>query len=61
MVRFGKSSSETEYIYQYLYLPKNSPDIIKVPSMSFVMIGDEGDPNGESDSKFMKLLQEKGF
>ena len=33
--------------FKDLYLPKNSPVIIEVPSMSFAMIDGEGDPNGE--------------
>lgn len=33
--------------YKDLYLPKNSPVIIEVPTMSFAMIDGEGDPNGE--------------
>ncbi len=33
--------------FKDLYLPKNSPCIIEVPPMKFVMIDGEGDPNGE--------------
>lgn len=33
--------------FKDLYLPKNSPSIIEVPSMKFVMIDGQGDPNGE--------------
>ena len=33
--------------FKALYLPKNSPCIIEVPSMKFAMIDGEGDPNGE--------------
>lgn len=33
--------------FKELYLPKNSPSIIEVPSMKFAMIDGQGDPNGE--------------
>jgi hypothetical protein len=34
--------------FKELYLPKNSPTIIDVPSMNFAIIDGEGDPNGEA-------------
>lgn len=34
-------------VYKDLYLPKESPVIVKVPSMDFIMIEGKGDPNGE--------------
>lgn len=33
--------------YKELYLPKNEPVLIDVPTMSFVMLEGQGDPNGE--------------
>jgi len=33
--------------FKDLYLPKNRPSIIEVPSMKFIMIDGKGDPNGE--------------
>jgi len=33
--------------FKELYLPKNSPSIIEVPTMHFAIIDGEGDPNGE--------------
>lgn len=36
--------------FKDLYLPKNSPCIIEVPTMSFAVIDGEGDPNGEEFS-----------
>jgi hypothetical protein len=33
--------------YKDLYLPKKSPGIVMVPTMNFVMIQGEGNPNGE--------------
>ncbi len=33
--------------FKDLYLPKNSPSIIEVPTMKFAAIDGEGDPNGE--------------
>lgn len=33
--------------YKELYMPKNSPVIIDVPSINFIMLGGSGDPNGE--------------
>lgn len=33
--------------FKDLYLPKNSPCIIEVPSINFAVIDGEGDPNGE--------------
>jgi len=38
---------EYKKVLKELYLPQNSPSVIDVPSMSFVMIDGEGDPNGE--------------
>lgn len=36
--------------FKELYLPKNNPTVIDVPSMRFVIIDGEGDPNGEEFS-----------
>lgn len=33
--------------FKELYLPKNSPSIIEVPTMKFVVIDGQGDPNGD--------------
>ncbi|MDF2822338.1 MAG: hypothetical protein K0R15_2786 [Clostridiales bacterium] len=42
--------------FKNLYLPKNSPCMIEVPSMSFVAIDGEGDPNGEEFATVMAAL-----
>lgn len=34
--------------YKELYLPKNTPSIVEVPSIRFAVIEGEGDPNGET-------------
>jgi hypothetical protein len=36
--------------FKELYLPKNTPTIIDVPSIKFVIIDGKGDPNGEDFS-----------
>ncbi len=36
--------------YKALYLPKNKPELIEIPQMTFVMLEGEGDPNGETFS-----------
>jgi hypothetical protein len=36
--------------FKELYLPKNNPIVIDVPSMRFAIIDGEGDPNGEEFS-----------
>jgi hypothetical protein len=36
--------------FKELYLPKNKPTVIDVPSMRFAIIDGEGDPNGEEFS-----------
>lgn len=33
--------------YKDLYLPKTKPALVTVPSMNFIMIAGQGDPNGE--------------
>lgn len=38
---------EYKKAYKELYLPKAIPSIVTVPSINFVMIEGEGDPNGE--------------
>jgi len=50
-------------VFKDLYLPKNDPGIIEVPSMKFACIDGKGDPNGKfvtneilSESKFLKLF-----
>lgn len=34
--------------FKNLYLPKKTPGILTVPSINFIMIDGEGDPNGEA-------------
>ena len=41
----GKLDYKKEY--KNLYIPKKEPVIVIVPSISFIMIDGEGDPNGE--------------
>ncbi len=42
--------------FKELYLPKNNPNVIDVPSMRFVIIDGEGDPNGEEFSLAVAAL-----
>lgn len=42
--------------FKHLYLPKTSPEVIEVPSMSFLMINGSGDPNGEDFAKATEAL-----
>ena len=44
----GKLEYKKEF--KELYLPKNNPAVIDVPSMRFAMIDGDGDPNGEEFS-----------
>ena len=37
-------------VFKELYIPKNNPTVIDVPSMRFAIISGEGDPNGEEFS-----------
>jgi hypothetical protein len=34
--------------YKAFYLPKNKPECIEIPEMTFIVIEGEGDPNGEA-------------
>ncbi len=38
---------EFKKAYKDLYLPKNCPVIVSVPSINYIMIDGKGDPNGE--------------
>jgi hypothetical protein len=38
------------------YLPKNSPEIINIPSFNFFTIEGEGDPNSSSFSNYVEVL-----
>jgi hypothetical protein len=42
--------------FKHLYLPKTLPEVIEVPSMSFLMINGLGDPNGEDFAKATEAL-----
>ncbi|WP_054955578.1 GyrI-like domain-containing protein [Paenibacillus dakarensis] len=42
--------------FKELYLPKKSPEIIKVPKMPFFMVDGSGDPNGEDFAKATEAL-----
>lgn len=42
--------------YKDLYLPKQSPAIVTVPSMNFIMLEGSGDPNGEDFALAMAAL-----
>ena len=41
--------------YKEFYLPKDKPDIVKVPSMNYVAVRGEGDPNQE-DGDYKKAI-----
>lgn len=47
---------EYKKAFKELYLPKTSPSIIDVPSISFAIIDGEGDPNGEEFSLAVAAL-----
>lgn len=42
--------------FKQLYLPKDMPNIIDVPKMSFICVEGAGDPNGEEFSKNIEIL-----
>lgn len=42
--------------YKDLYLPKNSPALIDVPKMSFIMVDGKGDPNDEEYQNAVPVL-----
>jgi hypothetical protein len=42
--------------FKHLYLPKTLPEVIEVPSMSFLMINGSGDPNGEDFARATEAL-----
>ena len=37
--------------YKEFYLPKNKPEIIEIPSMNFIAVRGQGDPN-EPDGEY---------
>lgn len=41
--------------YKEFYLPKDKPDIVKVPSMNYIAVRGEGDPNQE-DGDYKKAI-----
>ena len=41
--------------YKEFYLPKDKPDIVKVPSMNYIAVRGEGDPNQE-DGGYKKAI-----
>ena len=41
--------------YKEFYLPKDKPDIVKVPSMNYIAVHGEGDPNQE-DGDYKKAI-----
>jgi len=42
--------------FKEIYLPKNSPCIIEVPSINYAIIDGEGDPNGEEFARATSAL-----
>jgi len=42
--------------FKQLYMPKDMPNIIDVPKMSFICVEGSGDPNGEEFSKNIEIL-----
>ncbi|MEL7570760.1 MAG: GyrI-like domain-containing protein [Eubacteriaceae bacterium] len=42
--------------FKQLYLPKDMPNIMDVPKMSFICVEGSGDPNGEEFSKNIEIL-----
>lgn len=42
--------------YKEFYLPKETPDVIDIPSMNFIMIDGAGDPNGDEYQKAVQTL-----
>ena len=48
--------------YKELYMPKNKPMLIEVPTMNFVMVDGRGDPNNNPDfQKAVELLYGLAF
>lgn len=41
--------------YKEFYLPKNKPEIIKIPKMTFIAVRGEGNPN-EEDGEYKKAI-----
>jgi len=41
--------------YKNLYMPKNKPVLIEVPSMNFIMVDGQGDPN--NNEEFQKAVE----
>jgi len=39
-----------------LYLPKEKPELVRIPSMKFIMLDGRGDPNGEAFSEAVGAL-----
>lgn len=42
--------------YKDLYLPKNVPTVIEVPTMNFIMIDGKGNPN-DSDGEYQPAVE----
>ncbi len=42
--------------YKYLYLPKQQPMVIDIPTMSFIMVDGTGDPNGPEYESAMQVM-----
>ncbi len=42
--------------YKELYMPKNTPMLVNVPSMPFIMIDGKGDPSHDSYQKAVEIL-----
>jgi len=44
-----------------LYLPKDKPEMIRVPAMKFLMLDGRGDPNGEEFSEAVGVLYSASY
>ena len=42
--------------YKEFYIPKNKPSIVKIPSMNYIAVRGEGDPNQE-DGEYKRSIE----
>lgn len=45
----GEKAFDFKRAYKDLYMPKDEPDLIEVPSMNFLMVDGNGDPNNNPE------------
>jgi len=45
----GEKAFDFKRAYKDLYMPKDEPELIEVPSMNFLMVDGNGDPNNNPE------------